>query len=66
MKLARRGQELQTYEDMIKDPYILEFTGLFPQEKLYENKLEQALIGNLSKFLLELGTRANVFDVYER
>jgi len=35
MRLARRGQELRTYEDMIKDPYILEFTGLSPQSKLY-------------------------------
>jgi len=55
MRLAQKGQELQTYEDMIKDPYVLEFTGLSPQSKLYENKLEQALIDNLSKFLLELG-----------
>lgn len=55
MKLARKGQELQTYEDMIKDPYVLEFTGLSPQSRLYESKLEQALIDNLSKFLLELG-----------
>jgi len=55
MKLAKRGQELHTYEDMIKDPYVLEFTGLSPQSKLYESKLEQALIDNLSKFLLELG-----------
>lgn len=55
MKLAQKGQKLQTYEDMIKDPYVLEFTGLSPQSKLYESKLEQALIDNLSKFLLELG-----------
>lgn len=55
MRLARKGQELQTYEDMIKDPYVLEFTGLSPQSKLYESKLEQALIDNLSRFLLELG-----------
>lgn len=55
MKLARKGQELQTYEDIIKDPYVLEFTGLSPQSKLYKSKLEQALIDNLSKFLLELG-----------
>ncbi len=55
MQLAQKGQELQTYEDMIKDPYILEFTGLSPHSKLYESKLEQALIDNLSKFLLELG-----------
>ena len=55
MKLASKGQELVTYEDMIKDPYILEFTGLSPHTKLYETKLEQALIENLSRFLLELG-----------
>ena len=55
MRLAQKGQELQTYEDMIKDPYVLEFTGLAPQSKLYESKLEQALIDNLSRFLLELG-----------
>lgn len=55
MRLAKKGQEFVTYEDMIKDPYVLEFTGLSPQSKLYESKLEQALIDNLSRFLLELG-----------
>lgn len=55
LRLSRKGQELASYEDMIKDPYVLEFTGLSPQSKLYESKLEQALIDNLSKFLLELG-----------
>ncbi|MDD5423347.1 MAG: PDDEXK nuclease domain-containing protein [Candidatus Omnitrophica bacterium] len=55
MNLARKGQELQTYADMIKDPYVLEFTGLSADPKLYESKLEQALIDNLSKFLIELG-----------
>jgi predicted nuclease of restriction endonuclease-like (RecB) superfamily len=55
MKLAQKGQELHKYEDMIKDPYVLEFTGLAPQSKLYESKLEQAIIDNLSRFLLELG-----------
>ena len=55
LKLARKGQSVQTYEDMIKDPYVLEFTGLPPRSRLYENKLEQALIENLSQFLLELG-----------
>ncbi len=55
LRLAQKGQEIASYEDMIKDPYVLEFTGLSPQSKLYESKLEQALIDNLSKFLLELG-----------
>lgn len=55
IKLARKGQELASYQDMIKDPYVLEFTGLPPRAKLYESDLEQALIDNLSRFLLELG-----------
>ena len=55
IKLAQKGQEINTYEDMIKDPYVLEFTGLSAQPKLYENELEQGLIDNLSRFLLELG-----------
>ncbi len=55
MRLALKGQELRKYEDMIKDPYVLEFTGLSADPKLYESKVEQALIDNLSKFLLELG-----------
>lgn len=55
MRLAKKGQEIETYEDLIKDPYVLEFTGLSSQSKLYENNLEQALIDNLSRFLMELG-----------
>src|SRR3954471_22660030 len=55
MRLAQKGQEIQEYEDMIKDPYVLEFTGLSPTSKLYESSLEQALCDNLSRFLLELG-----------
>lgn len=54
-KLAYKGQEIHTYKDMIKDPYILEFTGLSPNTKLYETNLEQGLFDNLSRFLLELG-----------
>jgi hypothetical protein len=55
MRLARKGQEIENYENLIKDPYVLEFTGLSPLPKLYENKLERSLVDNLSRFLLELG-----------
>lgn len=55
MRLSRKGQEIQKYEDVIKNPYVLEFTGLPPASNLYENDLEQALIDHLSRFLLELG-----------
>jgi predicted nuclease of restriction endonuclease-like (RecB) superfamily len=55
MRLSRRGQSAQKYEDVIKDPYVLEFTGLPRANKLYESTFEQALIDHLSRFLLELG-----------
>ncbi|MFQ9562619.1 MAG: PDDEXK nuclease domain-containing protein, partial [Faecalibacillus intestinalis] len=42
-------------EDVIRDPYVLEFLGLPPNDDFYESDLEQALITHLQKFLLELG-----------
>jgi predicted nuclease of restriction endonuclease-like (RecB) superfamily len=41
-------------KDMIRDPYVLDFLNL-PHESLLESELEQSLIDNLQKFLLELG-----------
>ncbi|NME66579.1 PDDEXK nuclease domain-containing protein [Flammeovirga aprica] len=41
--------------DIIKDPMVLEFLGLKPQDSYYEKDLEQALITNVQSFLLELG-----------
>ena len=53
--LAQEGQIIERPEDVIKDPYIFEFTGL-PQLPVYkEGDLEEALCDNLSTFLLELG-----------
>lgn len=45
----------QKPEDIIRDPYVLEFLGIEPNSDFYENDLEQALITHLQKFLLELG-----------
>ena len=42
-------------EDIIRDPYVLEFLGLEPTSSFFEKDLEQALIDHLQKFLLELG-----------
>ena len=42
-------------EDIIRDPYVLEFLGLNPAADFYESDLEEALITHLQKFLLELG-----------
>ncbi|MCX6181420.1 MAG: PDDEXK nuclease domain-containing protein [Bacteroidetes bacterium] len=41
--------------DFIKDPYVLEFLQIKPNEHLYESELEQALLDNIQHFLLELG-----------
>ncbi len=42
-------------EDILKDPYVFEFVGL-PELPVYkEGDLENALVNNLSQFLLELG-----------
>ena len=41
--------------DIIKDPYVLEFTGIKPDSSFYESDLEEALISHLNDFLLELG-----------
>ncbi len=55
MRLAKKGQEIQRPVDVFKDPIVMEFLGLPASPKLVESQLEQALIGNLQAFLLELG-----------
>ncbi len=42
-------------EDLIKDPFVLEFLGLKDVPDLTEINLETALLNNLQQFLLELG-----------
>jgi predicted nuclease of restriction endonuclease-like (RecB) superfamily len=42
-------------EDFIKDPYVLEFLGIPDSHKFRESELEEAIIGELQAFLLELG-----------
>jgi predicted nuclease of restriction endonuclease-like (RecB) superfamily len=42
-------------EDIVKDPYVLEFLGIDSYNHLFEKDLENALIKHLQKFLLELG-----------
>ena len=39
----------------LRDPYVLEFTGLGDYPALHESDIEQALIDNIEMFLLELG-----------
>jgi predicted nuclease of restriction endonuclease-like (RecB) superfamily len=55
LALARAGQELHRPADLVKDPYVLEFTGIRQDQRLLEADLERALIARLRDFLLELG-----------
>lgn len=41
--------------DIIKDPYVLEFLDLKENKNFLEKDLEQGLMNNLQQFLLELG-----------
>ena len=55
IKLAQKGQQIQTAEDVVKDTYTLEFLGIDDRKRYKESELELRLIDNMQKFLLELG-----------
>ena len=55
MRLAIEGQPIENPKDIFKDPYVLEFTGLPELVTYSETELENKIIDNLQKFLLELG-----------
>ncbi len=54
-ELAFKGQIIEKPEDVVKEPYILEFLGLEEKSGYSENKLETEIISRLEMFLLELG-----------
>ncbi len=54
-KLAKEGQVIDHPQDVIKNPYVLEFLELDEKAKYSENDLETAIIDKLEHFLLELG-----------
>ena len=55
LSLAKEGVEVQKPEDVIKSTYTLEFLNLPELDQYTEGDLEQRIIDNLEKFLLELG-----------
>lgn len=55
LKLAEKGQLIESPNDLIKDPYVFEFLGIPERNIMKERDLENKLIENLQKFLLELG-----------
>lgn len=54
-QLASKGHVVMKPEDMLKEPYVLEFLGLDEKAGYSESDLESAIIDRLEHFLLELG-----------
>ncbi len=45
----------ESIDELIRDPYVLEFTGLAERPAYSEDNLETALLDHVQRFLLELG-----------
>lgn len=55
LALAQQGLDIQKPDDILKDPYVLEFLNIPQSHQYLEGELEEKLISNLQHFLLELG-----------
>lgn len=55
IQLANEGIDINTPQDIMKDPYVFEFLGLPENKPLLEKDLEYKLIRHIEDFLLELG-----------
>lgn len=55
LKLAKKGQVLKTGEDLVKDPFVLEFLDIKEDTSYLETDLENNILMHLKEFLLELG-----------
>jgi predicted nuclease of restriction endonuclease-like (RecB) superfamily len=54
-RLAREGQTVGQPDDLLKEPLVLEFLGLDERSCYSESDLESAIIGQIERFLLEMG-----------
>ena len=55
LKLAVEGHQIEKPEDLIKDPFVLEFLNIPEQHQYLENELEDKIISNLQQFIMEMG-----------
>ncbi len=55
LSLAEKGNIISNPNEIVKDPYILDFLKIPQSHKVSEKQLEQRIIDNLQQFLLELG-----------
>ncbi len=55
LERARWTQSATRPIDVLKEPYVLEFLALPDARELHESQLEDSILANLQRFLLELG-----------
>jgi predicted nuclease of restriction endonuclease-like (RecB) superfamily len=55
LKLANEGHIVETADDLIKDPFVLDFLNIPEQYQYLENELEEKIISNLQQFIMEMG-----------
>ena len=55
LKLAQEGHIVETADDLIKDPFVLEFLNIPEQHHYLESELEEKIISNLHQFIMEMG-----------
>ncbi|PXY41500.1 hypothetical protein DMB65_05980 [Flavobacterium cheongpyeongense] len=55
LKLAKEGHIVENAEDLIKDPFVLDFLNIPEQYHYLENELEEKIISNLQQFIMEMG-----------
>ena len=55
LEISKQGVQTQKPEDIVKDPYILEFLGVNEEQKYLEGDIEEKVVANLQTFLLEFG-----------
>ena len=53
--LQHKKSPVENIHSILKDPYIFEFFGLKPDEKISEREIESGIIDHIQKFLLEFG-----------
>jgi predicted nuclease of restriction endonuclease-like (RecB) superfamily len=54
-ELSNQGHQISKPEDLLKEPYVLEFLGLGEKASYSETELESAIVTHVERFLLELG-----------
>jgi len=55
LRLAKEGHIVETADDLMKDPFVLDFLKIPEQYQYLESELEEKIISNLQQFIMEMG-----------